>query len=179
MPIVWACQCRFLLVMLATVLAQKPPDFQSIFIRCRKGIWSPRGGDLVPQTLPTAEPSILARGIQEKTTGWNRRVLRDQIPLVRGPNPLLSRPSRKRPWKQSPKFLRNHYFYSGFANFGDFFFREAPKTPKNHLAESATIRCRFLGGFFCTKSPFWFLSNFYLAPLAHSQPRTVLKPLFL
>ena len=32
MPIVWACQCRFLLVMLAMVLAQKPPDFQSIFI---------------------------------------------------------------------------------------------------------------------------------------------------
>ena len=42
-----------------------------IYICCRKGIWSPRGGDLVPETLPTAEPSILARGIQEKKTGWN------------------------------------------------------------------------------------------------------------
>ena len=107
----------------------------------------------------------------------NGRVLRDQIPRVRGPNSLLSPPSRKRPWEQSPKILRNKYFSSGFVLFGAFF-REAPKTPKKHLAESATIRRRFRGGDFCTKSPVWFLSNFYLAPLAHSHLRTVLKPYF-
>ena len=133
---------------------------------------------MVPQTLPAAEPGFLARVIHAKTTGANGGVLRDQIPRVRGPNPLLGRFSRKWPWKQSPKFLRNHYFYSGFVLSGAFF-REAPKTPKSHLADSATIRRRFRGGDFCTKSPFWFLSNFYLAPLAHSQLRTVLKPLFL
>ena len=145
-------------------------------ICCRKGIWSPRGGDLVPQTLPTAEPSILARGIEEKMTCANGGVFRDQIPRVRGPNSLISHPSRKRSWKQSPKFLRNHYFYSGFVLFRAFF-REVPKTRKKQLAESATIRGRFRGGDFCTNSPFLFLSNFYLAPLAHSHLRTVLKPL--
>ena len=111
-----------------------PASYIYIYICCRKGIWSPRGGDLVPKTLPTAEPSILARGIQEKTTGSNGSVLRDQIPLVRGPNPPLSRPSPRRPRKQSPKVLRNHYFYSGFANFGALF----SGSPKN----KKTASCR-------------------------------------
>ena len=149
-----------------------------IHICCRKGIWSPGGGDLVPKTLPTAEPSILARGIQEKIAGLNGSVLRDQIPRVRGPNPLLSRPSRKRPRKQSPKVLRNHYFYSGFVNFRAFLSGN-PKNKKQHHAENVTIWGPFRGAQFCTFSPFWFFSNFYLAPLAHSHLRTVLKPLFL
>ena len=134
---------------------------------------------MVPKTLPTAEPSILAGGIQEKTTGPGARVLRDQIPLVRGPNPLLSRPSRKRPWKQSPKFLRNHYFYSGFANFGAFFFGKPQKHQKTILQRVPLSDVVFVGFFFVQNRLFWFLSNFFLAPLAHSQPRTVLKPLFL
>ena len=67
-----------------------------------------------------------------------------------------------------------------FIVFSCFFgpvFEDGPKTRKNHHAESATIRGRFRGGRFLYKFPF--LSNFYLAPLAHSDPRTVLKPLFL
>ena len=122
---------------------------------CRKGIWSPRGGDLVPKTLPTAEPSNLARGIHGKTTGPGAWVLRDQIPLVRGPNPLLSRPSRKRPWKQSPTFLRNHYFYSGFANFGAFL-SGSPKNTKKPSRRECHYPTSFFGFFFVQNRLFCF-----------------------
>ena len=65
--------------------------------------WPPQGGDLVPSTLPAAEPSILARGKIGNLTCANRGVFRSQIPRVRGPNSLPSRFSQKRPSKQSPK----------------------------------------------------------------------------
>ena len=134
---------------------------------------------MVPQTLPAAQPSFLARVIHGKTTGANGGVLRDQIPPGAGtkspPRPILPKMALETVTEIYPKAL----FFIVVSCFLGFFFREAPKTPKSHLADSATIRRRFGGGDFCTKSPFWFFSDFFLAPLAHSQLRTVLKPLFL
>ena len=62
--------------------------------------WPPQGADLVPSTLPAAEPSILARGKTGNLTCRIVGVYRSQIPLVWGPNSLPSRWSRKRPSKQ-------------------------------------------------------------------------------
>ena len=149
-----------------------------IYICCRKGIWSPQGGDLVPSTLPAAEPSILARGKIGNLTCASRGVFRAQIPLVRGPNSLPNRFSQKRPSKQSPKKARNHYFYSVFAHFGSFL-RECPKNTKNPSCRECYYPMSFSRGFFLYKFPFFFFSNFKLARFTHSDLRTVLKPLFL
>ena len=143
----------------------------------QKKIWSPQGGDLVPSTLPAAEPSILARGKIGNLTCANRGVFRAQIPRVRGPNSLPSRFSQKRPSKQSPKKARNHYFYSVFAHFGSFL-RECPKNTKNPSCRECYYPMSFSRGLFLYKFPFFF-SNFKLARFTHSDLRTVLKPLFL
>ena len=148
-----------------------------IYICCRRGIWSPQGGDLVPSTLPAAEPSILARGKIGNLSCANGGVFRSQIPRVRGPNSLPSRFSQKRPSKQSPEKARNHYFYSVFAHFGAFF-RECPKNTKKPSCRECYYPMSFSRGLFLYKFPFFF-SNFKLARFAHSELRTVLKPLFL
>ena len=59
-------------------------------------------------------------------------------------------------------------------------FRQAPKTPKNHLAESSTMWRRLGGGDFCTKSPFRFCSFFFLASSGPLPTKDGLKtPIFV
>ena len=117
--------------------------------------WPPQGGDLVPSTLPAAEPSILARGICGNLTCANRGVFRSQIPLVRGPNSLPSRLSQKRPSKQSPKKARNHYFYSVFVHLGAFF-QECPKNTEKPSCRECYYLMSFSRGLFSYKFPFFF-----------------------
>ena len=149
-----------------------------IYICCRRGIWSPQGGDLVPSTLPAAEPSILARGKIGNLSCANRGVFRAQIPRVRGPNSLPNRFSQKRPSKQSPTKARNHYFYSVFVHFGAFF-QECPKNTEKPSCRVCYYLMSFSRGLFSYKFPFFFFSNFKLARFSHSDLRTVLKPIFL
>ena len=84
-------------------------DFTAyIYICCRRGIWSPQGGDLVPST--------------------------DQIP-----SPAVSPENALR----NRKHFTETTIFIVFSCFFGPFFGDAPKTRKNHHAESATIRGRF------------------------------------
>ena len=123
-------------------------------ICCRKGIWSPRGGDLVPQTLLAAEPGFLARVIHAKTTGANGGVLRDQIP----PGPGTKSPPRpfvpKMALETVTEKARNHYFYSGFVLFGAFFSGSPKNTKKPSCRQCHYPTFFFWGGGFLYKIPF-------------------------
>ena len=132
---------------------------------------------MVPSTLPAAEPSISARGKIGNLSCGIGGVFRSQIPRVRGPNSLPSRLSRKRPWKQYCNKPRNHYFYSVFVLFRPLFWG-CPKITKKPSCRECYYPRSFSGGLSLCKFPFFF-SNFYLARLALSDLRTVLKPLFL
>ena len=71
--------------------------------------WPPQGADLVPSTLPAAEPSILARGKNGKLSCANRGVFRSQIPPGLGtkfpPQPLVPKMPLKTVTEISPKPL--------------------------------------------------------------------------
>ena len=107
--------------------------------------------------LPAAERSISRRKIDNKIGGAQKGPFRDQIPLLLGPLSPLCPPSPKTPFRPPPQYLRNLYFYSGFARNPPNV-RESSQMPKRHLPESAVTRGRLWGGDFCT--PFfwaWFL----------------------
>ena len=140
--------------------------------------WPPQGGDLVPSTLPAAEPSISARGKKGNLSCRIGGVFRSQIPRVRGPNSLPSRLSRKRPWKQYCNKPRTTIFIVFSCFFGPYV-GDAPKTRKKPSCRECYYPRSFSGGLSLCKFPFFFSSNFYLARLALSDLRTVLKPLFL
>ena len=59
----------------------------------------------------------------------------------------------KRPFKQWPKFLRNHYFYSGFVLFRALF-SESPKTAKNASCRECYYPRSFSRGGFLYIFPF-------------------------
>ena len=125
-----------------------------IYICCRKGIWSPRGGDMVPQTLLAAEPGFLARGIVGKTTCANGGVLRDRIPPGPGTKIPSSAVFPENGLENSHRKKHETTIFIVVSCFLGPFFGEAPKTAKSHLADGATTRLFFLGGFFLYKVPF-------------------------
>ena len=157
---------------------KKHPIFEhNIYIYAVGGeSWPPQGGDLVPSTLPAAEPSILARQKLEiyvaQTKGFfapGSPESGDQIP-----SPAVSPENALR---NSNRNFSETTIFIVFSCFFDPVFGDGPKTRKTIMQRVLLSEIVFEGAIF-VQIPF-FLSNFYLAPLAHSDLRTVLKPLFL
>ena len=119
--------------------------------------WPPQGGDLVPYTLPAAEPSILARVKIGNLSCANRGVLRSQIPRVRGPNSLPSRFSQKRPSKQSPKKKHETTIFIVFSCILGPFFGNAPKTRKKPSCRECYYPRSFSRGLFFVQISFFFV----------------------
>ena len=119
--------------------------------------WPPQGGDLVPSTLPAAEPSILAR---VKIGNFELRKPRGfTLPDPPGPGTKFP-PQLFLPKNALRNSNRNFTETTNFIVFSCFFgpsFGDAPKTRKNHHAESAYYPRSFLRGFFLYKFLFFCL----------------------
>ena len=132
---------------------------------------------MVPSTLPAAEPSILARGKIGNLSCANRGVFAPRSPGSGDqiPSPAVS---PKNALRNSHRKKHETTSFIVFSRILGPFFRECPKNTKKPSCRECYYPMSFSRGLFLYKFPFFF-SNFKLARFAHSDLRTVLKPLFL
>ena len=133
--------------------------YMHIYACCRRGIWSPRGGNPGHQTLPAAERIILRGGILANMDVTQKGRFRDQIPLLRGPDSPYTFLGRKRHFDHRPNCSQTSIFIVVSCKIGPIL--EKKKKPK--IAEKASSRdCGYQrsvlrgGGGFFYHFPFFF-----------------------